>query len=166
MEPRTAKQATSRQLRLAGIAEIAASRRWSVVDLAAWDELRRAFPSVAESTLRHDLFETGLPLDPLVEGVRFDTLEDLCRSLAALAACHRASIGGRPEQPITPARKRVIEGRRKAEAVLRNPKVAAEKRESMREKFLWLRTWLENPDLFADWARLRMKKIRNPAEAS
>ncbi|MCZ2154618.1 MAG: hypothetical protein LC114_12065 [Bryobacterales bacterium] len=146
------------------MADLAVRRGWAVVDLNAWGEFQREFPSVAQNTLRHDLFDTGLPLDPLVEGVRFDTIEDFHRSLTALAARHRANLEQQPGQPMTTARSRVLEGRRKAELALRNPRLTAEKRAAMQEKFLWLRTWLENPGLFEGWAALRLKKLRNLVE--
>lgn len=166
MEQEPAKRQTSRQLRRAAIAALVEREQWALVDLAAWDALRRAFGEVTENTLRHDLLDSGLPLDPLVEGVRFDTIEHLARSLTALAVCHRSAMEASPNESMSLARKLVLEARRKAEAVLGNSRVAREKREAMEEKFLWLRTWLENPEVFAVWAPLRLQKVRNPATGS
>lgn len=166
MEQEPAKRQTSRQLRRAAIAAFVEREQWALVDLAAWDVLRRAFGEVKENTLRHDLLDSGLPLDPLVEGVRFDTIEHLARSLTALAVCHRRAMEASPNESMSLARKLVLEARRKAEAVLGNSRVAREKREAMEEKFLWLRTWLENPEVFAVWAPLRLHKVRNPATGS
>lgn len=165
MEPAYAERQTSRQLRRAAIAAFIEREGWRVVDTAAWDALRGAFGTVTESTLRHDLLESGFPLDPLVEGVRLDALEELARSLTALAECERRAAEVLRKGAISPARKRVLEARRKAEAVLRNPRVSAEKSAAMEEKFLWLRTWLENPELFTQWAPLRLRKFRNQADA-
>lgn len=166
MEQEPAKRQTSRQLRRAAIAAFVEREQWALVDLAAWDVLRRAFGEVKENTLRHDLLDSGLPLDPLVEGVRFDTIEHLARSLTALAVCHRRAMEASPNESMSLARKLVLEARRKAEAVLGNSRVAREKREAMDEKFLWLRTWLENPELFAAWAPLRLQKVRNLTSGS
>lgn len=166
MERAPGKRQTSRELRRAAIAAFAEGERWSVVDAAAWDALRIAFGEVSESTLRHDLLDSGLPLDPLVEGVRFDTLDRLARSLTALAECDRRAAEAPRKGRISPARKCVLEARRKAEAMLRNSKVSPEKRAAMEEKFLWLRTWLENPELFVGWAPLRLRQMRNPTDAS
>ncbi|MCC6264948.1 MAG: hypothetical protein IT169_15335 [Bryobacterales bacterium] len=153
-------------MRRAAIAALIERERWQVVDSAAWEVLRNAFSTVSESTLRHDLLASGFPLQPMVEGVRFDTLEELARSLTALAECERRAAETARNGMISPARKCVLEARRKAEAVLRNPSVSAEKHEAMEEKFLWLRTWLENPELFVDWAPLRLRQIRNRRDGS
>lgn len=165
MEPEHAKRPTSRQLRRAAIAALAEREKWPVVDAAAWDALRAAFGTVSERTLHHDLLESGFPLHPLVEGVRLDTMENLLRTLTALADCHRNEAVAASKGAITQARRRVLEARRKAEAVLANPKVSPDKRAAMEEKFLWLRTWLENPELFTQWAPLRLRKFRNQADA-
>ena len=166
MKQEPAKRQTSRQLRRAAIAAFVERKRWNVVDVAAWNELRQAFGTVTENTLRHDLLDSGLALDPLVEGVRFDTIEDLARSLTGLADRHLRTMETSPGESMSLARKRVLEARRKAETVLGNPRVAPEKRAAMEEKFLWLRTWLENPALFVAWAPLRLQKVRNPTSVS
>jgi hypothetical protein len=132
------------------------------VDADAWQRLREAFREVSESTLRHDLRETGLAVAPLVEGVRLDSLEHLARTLLALAEADSAALKSEPGLRMSAARKLVLEARRKAETVLRNPRVDAAKRAAMEEKFLWIRTWLENPDVFPAWAPLRLQKVRNP----
>lgn len=166
MKREPAKRQTSRQSRRAAIMALVEREQWSVVDVDAWNELRRVFDTVTENTLRHDLLDSGLPLDPLVEGVRFDTIEDLARSLTTLADCYLQQMEANPNEPMCVARKCVLEARRKAEAVLGNSRVAPQKRAAMEEKFLWLRTWLENPALFPAWASLRLRKVRNPTSGS
>jgi len=49
-----------------------------------WDELRSLLSPVSESRLRHLLRESGLPLAPLIDGVRQDTLDTLEASLLKL----------------------------------------------------------------------------------
>jgi hypothetical protein len=46
-------------------------------------------------------------------------------------------------------------GRRRAELVSRNRKVAAVKRKQKTEIALWFQIWLETPNLFNDWLQLR-----------
>ena len=46
-------------------------------------------------------------------------------------------------------------GRRRAEAISRNPKVSLPKRLQKREIALWFKVWLETPDIFDDWLALR-----------
>lgn len=156
------ERVSPREARQAAIMLLAHEKRWSVVDETAWEELGRAFDGVSERTLRHDLRACELPVHPLVEGVRLDSVDELARSLLGLAECHSQAMEAHPRTRMSAARKRVLDARRKAEAVLRNPRVAAEKRAAMEEKLLWLRTWLENPELFAVWAPLRLEKVRNP----
>lgn len=164
MEPAQSRHRTSRDERRAAIAALIEREQWPVVDRPAWQVLRAAFRTVSERTLLHDLLDGGFALDPLVEGVRLDTMENLFRSLTALAICHQREGATARKGAITAARKCVLEARRKAEAVLRNPKVSPEKKSAMEEKFLWLRTWLENPELFPEWASLRWRKVRNQTD--
>lgn len=154
-------RASARQEQLQAIVALAESEGWERVDAEAWKRMRAEFQGVSESTLRHDLRETGLAVAPLVEGVRLDSLAHLARSLLALAEADAAALTKEPRLRVSAARKLVLEARRKAEAVLRNPRVDPAKRGAMEEKFLWIRTWLENPDLFPAWAPLRLQKVRN-----
>jgi hypothetical protein len=158
----TATRPSVRENRLREIAALAAREGWTVVDEVCWRRLREQFPELSERTLRHDLRQTGLPVSALVEGVRLDTLEHLARTLLALAAQDSQERQLQPQIRISPARRLVLEARRTAETVLRNPRIAPEKRAAMEEKFLWIRTWLENPAVFPTWAPLRLRKVRNP----
>jgi hypothetical protein len=95
--------------------------------------------------LRAALLECGLALAPLVEGVRQDSLENLERTLVALGAEYAAGDAARRKQ----VRAVVIEARRHA--------ALASRRKPKGEELLWLRTWLENPPLFAEWVDLRRR---------
>ena len=57
------------------------------------------------------------------------------------------------------AAERVLEvarlGRRRAQMIARNTKVAAQKRAEKSEVEQWFRIWLETPDAFFDWLELR-----------
>jgi hypothetical protein len=125
------------------------------IDAATRDALARRFPTVSPNRLRHILRGTGLDLDPLVEGVRQDTFQNLERTLLALRTEYlaRHERGGRPEAQ--PCRDVVIEARRHAELAQRNRNVSDEKRRQKSEMRLWILTWLENPDAFAVWLPLR-----------
>ena len=48
-------------------------------------------------------------------------------------------------------------GRRRAEQIARNPRVAAARRLEKGEIALWFRIWLETPALFATWLELRRR---------
>ena len=115
-------------------------------------ELAASFPTASESLLRKALIESGLPLDPLVEGVRQDSLDDLDRTLAALLGEYES--GRRRE-----VRQLVIRAREHAELSSRNSRVDENLRALKQEMALWLRTWLENPPMFPVWVTLRRKII-------
>lgn len=102
---------------------------------------------VSGSYLRRLLRESGVPLAPLVEGVRQETFEALESSLLNLLkeyeggdTAYRASI-----------RRLVIEAKDHARWAARK----SEKRAQKEEMALWMLTWLENPPLFPQWVRLR-----------
>ncbi|MGQ9918649.1 MAG: hypothetical protein ACUVS7_14645, partial [Bryobacteraceae bacterium] len=123
------------------------------VDEALAAKLRAEFRDVSEATVRRALRESGLPLDPLVEGVRQDTLDHLERTLTALAAEYEQGDAARRAQ----VRAVVLSARRHTElAARRKPKD---------EELLWLRTWLENPVLFPAWVRLRRRACSGRSDA-
>ena len=111
---------------------------------AEFAELARALSPISEGYLRKLLRESGVPLAPTVEGVRQSGLEELERSLAALLAEYEAGDSIRRAA----IRKRVIEARDHA-------RFAARKNPEKQEMVLWMTTWLENPPVFTEWARLR-----------
>ena len=112
-----------------------------------WDELRMLLSPVSESHLRHLLRESGLPLAPLIDGVRQDTLDALEGSLLKLLDEYEQS--DRHRQVLV--RRLVIAGKDHARWAARNE----QKRTEKQEMILWMTTWLENPPLFRDWVRLR-----------
>lgn len=99
---------------------------------------------MAEGYLRRLVRECGIPLDPLVEGVRQSSLGELERTLLALAASDRAA-----------ARRLVIQGKDHARLALK--RLSGAERAGRQEMILWMLTWLENPDAFPIWLRLRKK---------
>lgn len=112
-----------------------------------WAMLHVDLGPVSGSYLRRLLRESGVPLAPLVEGVRQETFEALESSLLNLLkeyeggdTAYRASI-----------RRLVIEAKDHARWAARK----SEKRAQKEEMALWMLTWLENPPLFPQWVRLR-----------
>jgi hypothetical protein len=112
-----------------------------------WDELRRQLAPISESYLRKLLRESGVPLAPLVEGVRQETLEALESSLMRMLVEYEA--GSRERKALV--RKAVITAKDHARLAARKEEVRAAKEEMI----LWMLTWLEHPALFPDWLRLR-----------
>jgi len=114
---------------------------------AEFASLRAALAPVSESYLRKLLRECGVPLAPMVDGVRQGTFAELEASLLRLMAEYESS-----EPPRRMAvRRLVITAKEHARLAARNPAKRPEKDEMV----LWLTTWLENPPVFREWVSLR-----------
>jgi hypothetical protein len=112
-----------------------------------WAMLHVDLAPISGSHLRRLLRESGVPLAPLVEGVRQETFEALESSLLSfLQEYERSDVAGRMS-----VRQVVIEAKEHARWAARNPAKRAEKEEMA----LWMLTWLENPPLFPQWVKLR-----------
>jgi len=115
-------------------------------------ELRSALAPVSESYLRKLVRECGVPLHPMVEGVRQATLDELEASLRQLLEEYEPGDPGRRRD----VRRLVITAKDHARLAGRNPARRADKDEMV----LWLTTWLENPPLFPDWVAVRRDALR------
>jgi hypothetical protein len=109
--------------------------------------LRADLAPVSESYLRRLLRECGVPLDPMVEGVRQTTLAELEKSLLRLLAEYESSD---PPRRMA-VRRLVITAKEHARFAARNPA----KRPDKEEMILWMTTWLENPLVFREWVAIR-----------
>ena len=114
---------------------------------AEFARLREALAPISESYLRKLLRKCGVPLAPMVEGVRQATFEDLEASLLRLLKEYRK---GDAERRMA-VRRLVITAKDHARLAGRSP----QKREDKHEMNLWLTTWLENPPVFGEWVRIR-----------
>ena len=122
------------------------------VDEAFRDRLKQEFAPISEATLRAALLASGLPLDPLVEGVRQDSPVHLERTLLALAAHYEtADAAGRGR-----IRALVITAKTHARYALLRLREET-RRQEKEEALLWLRTWLENPPVFEAWLAIRLR---------
>jgi hypothetical protein len=136
-------------------------KRGKRIDLAEWlsrfaperigqtefAALTEALAPVSPRYLRELLRESGVPLTPTVEGVRQANLDELQRSLFALAEEYRSGNKA--------ARQQVIEARQHAQWAL-------PKHPEKQEMILWMRTWLENPPIFAEWLKIRRRLLDGP----
>lgn len=116
---------------------------------AEFEVLGRALAPVSESYLRKLVRESGVPLAPMVEGVRQGSFDELETSLLRFQDEYER---GDPARRAA-VRRVVIASKDHARLAARNPAKRAEKEEMI----LWMLTWLENPPLFADWVRLRRR---------
>ena len=127
-------------------------RGWTRIGEAEWEELRRELAPVSESYLRKLVRECGVALAPMVAGVRQSDFDELEGSLLALLdeyergdAARRAAV-----------RALVITAKDHARFAARR---SAERRVEKDEMAMWMRTWLENPAVFAQWVRLRRESM-------
>jgi hypothetical protein len=109
--------------------------------------LRTELAPVSESYLRRLVRECGVPLDPMVEGVRQGTFAELEASLLRLLAEYERSD---PPRRMA-VRRLVITAKEHASLAARIPG----KRPDKEEMILWLTTWLENPPVFREWVSIR-----------
>ena len=115
-----------------------------------WLELKERLGPVSDHYLRKLLRASGHSLDPLVEGVRQESLAGLADSLTRLEAVYTA--GALDVKKL--CRALVIEAKRHAAFALQRTG-GVEKREMME----WMRVWLENPGVFPVWVEIRKRGI-------
>jgi len=114
-------------------------RNPSLIGPHEFEVLVQALRPISESYLRRLLRDSGVPLAPIIEGVRQSNPGELELSLLALLAEYEAGDAARKRA----VRKLVITAKDHARWTRKE------------ENVLWLTTWLENPPLFPAWARLR-----------
>lgn len=130
-----------------------------MLDSAAAAALRAQVGQMSDTLWRDLLRGCGVPLAPLLEGVRQETFENLERTLLLLWQ----EYAGAGSEVRKQCRTLVIEAKDRARLAARNPKVSEDKRQQKQEMVLWMLTWLENPDAFELWVGLR--KLRLSATA-
>jgi hypothetical protein len=95
--------------------------------------------------------------DEFAHLLHFATLEEAEATLRRLDALWRearaAGDGARTARILELAR----EGRRRAQMIAGNRRVAPEKRAEKEEIRQWFRVWLETPEAFFDWLELRKR---------
>jgi hypothetical protein len=126
------------------------ARKPLLVGEAEWDALRQDLPPVSDTYLRKLLRESGVPLAPLVEGVRQESFDALEQSLKKMLNEYEHGDAARR----TLVRRAVITAKDHARLASRKEQKRAEKQEMV----LWMLTWLENPPVFPEWVRLRRSR--------
>ncbi len=155
--PRQPQKTTRKSPKKRELAEWLERTRPEIIGEAEWEILRTLLAPISDNYLRHLLRESGVPLTPMVEGVRQESFDALESSLIALLAEYENGDAVRGAQ----VRKLVITAKDHARLAARNEAKRDEKRESSskEEMLLWMLTWLENPPLFPAWIRLRRAAI-------
>jgi len=118
---------------------------------AQYAELRSTLAPISESYLHKLLRESGVALDPMIDGVRQASFDELQQSLERLLEIYRTGDAQRKKA----ARLLAITAKDHARLAARSGKLSEERRAEKEEMVLWLLTWLENPSIFPDWAGLR-----------
>ena len=144
MDPKTSRKPRGKRAELAvWLARIQPAQ----IGESEWDQLFHVLAPISESYLRKLLRDSGVPLAPMVAGVRQGNLDELEASLLALLTEYEQGDGTRRAE----ARRLVILAKDHARWAMRKSLEAADKEEMI----LWMVTWLENPPLFPEWVRLR-----------
>lgn len=150
--------------RKARLVEYLARIHPQVITPAGCSEIARELAPVSESYLRDLLRDCGVPLHPLVAGVRQDSFESLEQSLRELLAeyesgsaetrrlCRDLVIRAKDHARFAMAKKRSDAKRSGAE-----PTAVSHDKEEMA---LWMLTWLENPSAFPVWLGLRKRRLQ------
>ena len=128
----------------------------AVVDAAARDRIAQALAPVSPRHLRKLLLESEAALDPLIEGVRQDSLDHAERTLVTLSTLH-------PRLP-RETRALVIEAKDHARLALKRARDSARRREK-EELIEWMIVWVNDPALFPTWVRLRRQVIESRSTA-
>jgi hypothetical protein len=145
----------SRQDKRARLRAFVESRHADRITEADFDELLRALAPVSEGYLRRLLRETGLPLAPLVGGIRQDSFQELERTLLDMEREYATAAGDLDRARA--CRRAVITAKDHARFSLRSPKLTPDQQAAKQEMALWMLTWLENPAVFHVWLELRKK---------
>jgi hypothetical protein len=128
--------------------EYLARTRPATIAAPEWNEIARELAPVSESYLRDLLRGCGVPLHPLIEGVRQDSLENLERTLRQLLAQYESA------DPATRRTCRDLVIRAKDHA-----RFSQRTKPEKEEMVLWMITWLENPAAFPLWLSLRKRRL-------
>jgi hypothetical protein len=124
---------------------------------AVWRDLLARFAPVSESYLRELLRGTTLPFDQPYAGIRQHTLGELEQSLHDMLAVYVQAVAAGDRDRARYCRRQVIAAKDRARFLARNPRTHPEKRAQKEEMFLWMLTWLENPEVFPAWVAARKK---------
>jgi hypothetical protein len=119
--------------------------------------LREKLAPISEPYLRELLRSCGLPLDPVVEGVRQESFEELERTLVALARQHDQALESGDKELAAACRRAVLTGKDHARLASRRAGLRPEDRARKEEMASWMLVWVENPAIFPDWVALRKR---------
>ncbi len=102
--------------------------------------------------------EFPAPYDKIFRGVlSFARLWDAENCLRQLSGLRLGFLAEGDRLGLACCREIARRGRKRAELISRNKRVADPIRRQKKEIAFWFRTWLESPDIFEDWLILRKR---------
>ena len=146
---------SNRQSVKARLSEYLAGRRGDLVSEQEWREIRRLFAPASLGYLRRLLRASGAPLAPLVEGIRQDSFENLERTLLAVEEEYRQARAEGDIARQKACRRAVVDAKDHARWSIRRSGAAPEDKAAKEEMVAWMLVWLENPEVFPAWVKLR-----------
>ncbi len=138
------------------------SRGGGIIDEQEWDQIQKRFSSSSAGYLRRLLRESGLPLAPLVEGVRQSDFAELERTLLALELEYTTAKSKGEKERAAACRRHVKEAKNHARFALARKSASEAHKAIKKEMVEWMIVWLEDPALFAPWAKLRKRTVEFP----
>ncbi len=121
-------------------------------------DLRERLAPISGAYLQKLVRASGFPMDPVVEGVRQDSLEELERTLTGIGEEYAKAVESGDAARAAGCRQAVITGKEHARLAAHRRGVAPEARALKEEMAAWMLLWLENPAIFPTWLSLRKKK--------
>jgi hypothetical protein len=148
----------------ARLADAIARRGYTRVGEEEWQELLTDLAPAAEEVLRRLLRDCGLPLSPMVEGIRIATIGETERTAVALAREYEAAIVLGNRERARSCRRLVVLAKDRARLAAKSAR-DPERRKEKEEIAAWLLVWLGTPALFPAWVVLRKRASGQSGEA-
>lgn len=89
--------------------------------------------------------------------LKFSDFDQAIASLKRLDNLRREFARRADKEGLRRVRETILKGKRRAEMIARNAKVAERKRAEKAEIAEWFTVWLQTPEMFADWLELRRR---------
>ncbi|MBM3773882.1 MAG: hypothetical protein FJW37_01820 [Acidobacteria bacterium] len=141
----------------AGLAGYLRERRPASIGGREWRELLVRLAPVSESYLRKLVDQSGIPFEQPYAGVRQASFGALEKSLVEMQEAYSAALAEGDRERAQYARSAMIQAKDHARLAARSSRVPPGKRAEKAEMVEWMLVWLDNPEVFPEWARLRRK---------
>jgi len=89
--------------------------------------------------------------------LKFSDFKQALVSIRQLENLRRKFVAEKDREGLRLVRETAIKGKRRAQMIAKNEKVAAPKRTEKQEIADWFTIWLQNPEVFESWVALRQK---------